>query len=72
MATKEERDKRLDALKTATQTWYDQRVKEIENSVASSKRILKGRTGAERLAAAATDTAASAIADEVDDFLSGG
>jgi hypothetical protein len=67
-----DRDKRLDELLAAVNTYADKRTKEINDRVALAKRILKGRTGSERLANAANNAAKSAVIESIDDFLTGG
>ena len=69
MASAVERNKRLDALVLATQKWGEQRTKDLKARVASSKNILKGRTGSERLAQATVSTATDLVVQEIDDFL---
>ncbi len=71
MASAQERDRRLDDLQKAANSWYDRRTKELKDRVALSKKILKGRTGSERLSAATTKAAEQAVVDEIDDFLTG-
>lgn len=68
MATKEERDARLDALIEATNTWADKRTEQLKNRVATSKAILQGR-GHERLAQASVQAAGDLVVQEIDDFL---
>lgn len=72
MATQAERDKRLDALKAAADAWFLRRTEEIQARVALAKRLLKGRTGSERLAASNTSAAKDAVINELNDFLTGG
>lgn len=69
MASVAERNKRLDALAEAATSWADKRTKELEGKVASAKKILKGRTGSERLAAATSQATSDLLVDEIDDFL---
>lgn len=69
--TKAARDARIDALVTATKDWAKNRRAELQARVDSSKRILKGRTGAERLAAHTINTAKELVVDEIDQFLVG-
>lgn len=71
MATKEERDARLDALQTATTEWAKAERKRLKDQVAFGKRLLKGRTGSERLNNASVTTAQELLVDEIDTFLSG-
>ena len=71
MATQAERDARLDALVEAVNSWADKKKKYLTDQVALSKRILKGRTGAERLNNAAATASAELMAEEIDQFLTG-
>lgn len=70
-ASKEDRDVRLDALGTAIQAWAKKRREVLNNQVAFSKRILKGRTGAERLNNAMVESATELAVDQINDFLTG-
>lgn len=69
MASTAERNARLDALLTATQTWAEKRRKELTDRVASSKLILQGRTGMERLAQSSVIAASNLVVTEINDFL---
>lgn len=71
MATQAERDKRLDALKVAVDAWYEKRTEEIKSRVALTKRLLKGRTGGERLVASSNAAATTATIKQINDFLTG-
>lgn len=71
MAVIDERNKRLDALEEATKQWAEKRSTELKNKVAAAKKILKGRTGSERLAASTVQAAAAYLVDEIDTFLLG-
>jgi hypothetical protein len=63
------RNKRLDALLDASKFWANKRRTEINNRVANSKKILKGRTGSERLAQSAVQAASLLVVKSLDDFL---
>lgn len=69
MATAAERNARLDALVVATQQWATNRRADINHRVASSKKILQGRTGSERLARASVQAASDLVIQSLDDFL---
>jgi hypothetical protein len=69
MATVAERNARLDALLSATKVWAERRRTELNNRVASSKKILQGRTGSERLAQASVSAASALVIEQIDDFL---
>ena len=71
MATEAARNARLDALASAANSWFDKRTKEINDRVALAKKLLKGRTGSERLTNATSLAATGAIVDEIDAFLTG-
>lgn len=67
--SKAARDARLAALLTATNQWADRRTKELKNRVAVVKKILKGRTGSERLATSTSSAASDLVVRQIDDFL---
>ena len=69
MATKAERDKRLDELVQATKQWSEKRQKEINDRVAMLKRMLEGR-GQGQLLDAQKQAATGLVADEIDNLLS--
>jgi len=69
MADTAARDARLDALVEATKFWADKQTKALQERAASSKKILKGRTGAERLAQASVQAASALVVSEIDEFL---
>lgn len=71
MATKAERDARLDALVKATSEWAAGERARLKKQVALSKRLLKGRTGSERLNNASVTTANELLVVEIDQFLTG-
>jgi len=70
-ADKKARDARLDELKLAAQAWAKSETQRLKKQVALSKRMLKGRTGSERLAQATTKAVSSLAADEINTFLAG-
>ncbi len=63
------RNARLDALSTAVSFWAEKKRDEINKRVESSKKILKGRTGSERLAQASVQAASVLVVDSLSDFL---
>jgi hypothetical protein len=63
------RNARLDALNTAVSFWAAKKRDEINKRVESSKKILKGRTGSERLAQASVQAASVLVVDSLNDFL---
>lgn len=67
-----ERDKRLDELLAATNSWYEKKEKELSDRVAFVKKVLKGRTGSERLVQATQSAAQSSVIQSIEDFLTGG
>ena len=71
MASKTERDARLDVLADATQQWAAKRRKVLNDQVTLGKRILKGRTGSERLAGAPVQSVSDLTVDQINDFLTG-
>jgi hypothetical protein len=68
----EERNARLDALGTAISQWAAQRRDYLQKQVAFSKRLLKGRTGSERLNQASVESATALTVDQINEFLTGG
>jgi hypothetical protein len=64
-----DRNARLDALLNATNDWVDRRTKEYTDKVATVKKILKGRTGSERLATVTSTAASGLVVKQIDDFL---
>jgi 7,8-dihydro-6-hydroxymethylpterin-pyrophosphokinase len=71
MASKEERDARLDKLEQAVDAWADKRKKRLTKESALLKKILKGRTGSERLNNASVQAASELQVDEISQFLTG-
>lgn len=70
MATKAERDRRLDELVQTTKQWSEKRQKELNDRVASLKRILEGR-GEGQLLNAQQEAASALVVDEINQFLTG-
>jgi hypothetical protein len=66
-----DRDARLDALKKATDEWADKEIKRLEDEAKFLKSILKGRTGAGRLANQNVADASKLTVDEIAQFLTG-
>jgi len=71
VATEEERNARLNALAVATTEWATAERKRLQDQVAAGKRLLKGRTGSERLNNTSVTTAQELLVDEISQFLSG-
>jgi hypothetical protein len=67
--SKEERDARLDALNAATKTYAEKNRQRLNNQVAFAKRVLKGRTGSERLNNESVTQASALVVNEIDQFL---
>jgi hypothetical protein len=63
------RDARLDALQTAVTFWAQKKRDDINKRVESSKKILKGRTGSERLAQSSVQAATDLVVNSINDFL---
>jgi hypothetical protein len=63
------RNARLDALSSAVTTWAQKQTDAINQRVASSKAILKGRTGSERLAQSSVQAASALVVSSIQDFL---
>lgn len=70
-ARKADRDKRLDDLKAATDEWADNEIKRLEDEATFLKSILKGRTGAGRLANQNVADSSKLVVDEIGTFLEG-
>ena len=71
VASKTERNQVLDELVTATEQWRDHRKRRLTEQVDLAKRILKGRTGSQRLQNEMVQQASSLLVDEVEAFLTG-
>jgi len=71
VASQEKRNARLDKLREATAAWADAEEKRLKKETALLKRIMKGRTGAERLNNASVQSASSLVVDELSQFLTG-
>jgi hypothetical protein len=71
MATVEERNKRLDALETAVKQYATKQRKSLNARVDVSKRILRGRTGSDRLAQVAVEQSSALVVTTINDFLTG-
>lgn len=69
VATATERNARLDKLAQATSAWAAKRRTELQKRVASSKKILQGRTGSQRLAQASVQAGSDLVVDSINDFL---
>ena len=69
MSDATDRNARLDALTAATSAWADKRTKEYTDKVAAVKKILKGRTGSERLANKTAAEASNLVVAQINDFL---
>ena len=67
----EDRNKRLDQLSTAVTAWATERRKQLNDQASFGKRLLKGRTGAERLNNVTVQKASDLLVDELDQFLTG-
>lgn len=71
MASKEERDKRLEALKKATEEWAEQETKRLEDEVKFLKSVIKGRTGAGKLANQGVTDSKDLLVNKIGEFLEG-
>jgi hypothetical protein len=60
---------RLTALADAVTSWADKRTKEVQHQIDLSKAIMRGRTGADRLANTTVTAATSLAVAELDNFL---
>ena len=68
---KADRDARLDALKTAVDTWADKETKRLQDEATFLKSVLMGRTGAGRLADQNVEDSSELVVNEVTVFLEG-
>ena len=71
MASTAERNARLDKLESAVDAWADKKKKRLTAESTLLKKVLKGRTGAERLNDASTEAASGLLVDELSQFLTG-
>ncbi len=60
---------RVDDLVKATKAWAKTRREALEKRVTSSKAILRGRTGQERLAQSSVQAASVLVVNEISSFL---
>lgn len=68
---KADRDARLDALKAATDEWADKETARLTDEATFLKSILKGRTGAGRLANQNVADSSKLLVSEISQFLEG-
>jgi hypothetical protein len=71
MADKGARDARLGELEKSVTKWATARRKYLNDQVSFGRRLLKGRTGAERLNDASVSSASELLVDEIEEFLTG-
>jgi hypothetical protein len=64
-----DRAKRLDELEASVRSYVRKQREELELRVATAKKLLKGRTGSERLAQATVQGAQPLVQEEIDQFL---
>lgn len=69
--SQEARDGRLDELSGAVKAWATRRRKQLNDQVSFGKRLLRGRTGADRLNNTTVKQASALLVDEIDQFLAG-
>ena len=63
------KNERLDALLDATKKWAAAERARLEEQVVLNKKLLKGRTGMERLAQEGVQATAAVVVDEISQFL---
>jgi hypothetical protein len=68
---REERDARLDRLKTALDEWHANERGRLEGEATFLKSVLRGRTGSERLSRENTTEAEVLVVDDITSFLAG-
>lgn len=71
MSTKTERDARLNELKTAVVAWADKRTKYLNAQATFARRVLRGRTGSERLTAKTVELGKNLTVEDINTFLTG-
>ena len=71
MSLTTDRNARLDALQKATEDWAAKRTAYLKAQVAFARRMLKGRTGSERLASTSVSLAKNLVVDAIGTFLTG-
>lgn len=71
MATVSERNARLDALQQAVTQYAAKQRSTLNRRVDVNKRILRGRTGSDRLAQDSVQQSTQLVVAEIDDFLTG-
>jgi hypothetical protein len=71
VGTKNERDLRLESLQKSVDLWEKATVADLQRRAASSKKILGGRTGSERLQTQVADQAEKLVSESVNYFLTG-
>lgn len=69
--SKKDRDSRLATLSSAVTAWSTKQKKRIEDQVAFSKRLLRGRNAANGLNNTTVSKASELLVDELDQFLTG-
>jgi hypothetical protein len=67
----EARNERLDQLQTAVNEWADKEIKRLQDESTFLKSVLKGRTGAGRLADQNVVDSSKLVVDEISQFLEG-
>lgn len=71
MATTAERNARLDELEKAVKQYATAQRRTLTHRVDVNKRILRGRTGSDRLAQASVQQSTGLVVDQIDEFLTG-
>lgn len=71
MATVAERNARLDTLEQAVKQYATKQRLELNHRVDVCKRILRGRTGSDRLAQASVQQSMTLVVTNIDEFLTG-
>ena len=71
MATVAQRNARLDELEQAVKQYAAAQRKQLTHRVDTCKRILRGRTGSDRLAQASVQQASGLVVTEINEFLTG-
>lgn len=72
VASKTDRDSRLDDLKEAVTNWRTKKRRQLEDQLELAERVLKGRKGSQGLNNTSVQQASSLLVDEIEEFLTGG
>lgn len=69
VSTKEERDKRLDAVVKAAQDWQDGELSRLNGELVRLKTIMRARTGADRLKQSLVEPVSAMLSKQLSKFI---